>query len=230
MAVVHVRPGGTKAATGGGDYASTEDDWSLANCYDNLLQVGRNNQSGSPADYIAAGDEIILYSTEGVETIHTLPNSTSLNNVDPGGQVKVKSRTGNADECILNCSENNTQFQINISTTETAFRFEDITFDSQGVTYSDANEPILYFRGECGDLYFKGVKFRNFTMDAPGNNNGLTAYFYSRFTGTLKDRDVTFEDCTADNLVMSCENGGYFFRIDGASASSESGNLTFKGD
>lgn len=228
MAIVHVRTGGTKEATGSGDYASTADDWTLANCYDNILQVGQNNQTGSPADYIVAGDEVIFYSVAVGVTTHTMPAGSSLNSLQSGGVITLKSRLGIGSDCVLSSASNNTQLQINLATTETAFTFEDITFTSS-IVYSDANEALFYFRGECGDLIFNRVVWQDYTTTAPANNNGLSALIYSRFTGTLKDRDITFNSCQWNNIDLTYENGGYFIRIDGAAAASESGVLNING-
>lgn len=213
MAVVHVRPSGTKDASGAPDYASTPDDWTLANCYSDLAKVGWNATSGSPADYIQDGDEVIFYSDVDNPVTHALVNFPPVRNIEPGGTVTFKSKDGDMDACILEGSSP-TAFDVllDLRNTETAFTFEDLTWTSSAIK-TTVNQQNILIKNETGDVTFTRCRFTGYrTNYATSNNVALSNLFGISLTGTLASRTVKWTDCKFDDIVASYYTGGALIR------------------
>lgn len=208
MPVIHVRPNGTKLATGAGDYASTADDWGLANCYDTLHQVGFNGMAGSPADYVLDGDEIILYSSLVVPVTHVLDN-TRFRDINDGGTVTIKPKDGNADFCILSGS-NATKLDLGFITVTSAqgFIIEDVTL-TKSVTTTTINISNILIDEETNSVGFTRCKFKDYnTLISSANNAGISNLIYATPPDIITHRAVTFTDCSFNDIDLSYYTGG----------------------
>lgn len=212
MAILNVRPGGTKQATGSGDYASTPDDWSLANCYDTLHMIGFNSVSGSPADYMVAGDEVVMYSDIETPVVHEL-NFARMRDVAAVGAVTIRSKDGIAASCILSSSSaSNTDLQFNNATETTDYVLQDLTF-TKTVPHTGANAPLIYIHEETGDVSFIRCKFTGYRFDATTNSATLNSIVVNRLSNSVAStRNIAFTDCTWSDIAGSLNGttaGGY---------------------
>ena len=212
MAVIHIKVGGTKSASGAGDYASTPDDWSLANCYDNLQQVGQSAISGTPSTFIQAGDVVIFEDED-----HDL-SQTRIRDISVDGTVTFRSRSGNRDTCRLVASDGTESYLLlinNDSSNVTKMLFKDLTITAS-VTLSGINKPMIYIQNETGDVTFDNVRFTGLNADTATSTAALSAVIYNRVNGTgATARTLEFRNnCLFDDITCIYGNGGAIIRND----------------
>ena len=209
MSVVHIRPLGTKTATGSGDYASTADNWDLSNCYKDLAMVGWNATAGSPADYILDGDEVIFYSDIAAPVTHATLSFPPVRNIEPGGTVTFKSKDGDVDGCILaSPSATGTGLLLDPLVTKTNYTFEDIIF-TRTPTLTTVNIDGILIRNEVGNVTWSRCKFKDYTTAmASANNPTHSNIIHSSLDGTATNRIVRFTDCEFSGLTLNYHTSG----------------------
>lgn len=221
MAVWHIKAGGTRVVGSG---ASTPNDWTDANCFDDDSNL--NEWWRILRDHMADGDELIFYDEDDGSTL--VIHSVELGNMaahTTTGTFYIKSRSGDPDQCrIRGLTDDAPLASCSTNTVGINYVFDGLSFAESvaGATYAGASYVLA--KNSMGDVTFNNCKIGNIAF---GSTTELLQGMIASIGATT--RTVTFSgNCAIENITNTSAwyGGGYIGQLQSGTTLKISGTLT----
>lgn len=178
--------------TTGTNVSGASADWTDAECYPSATTA-----------LLAAGDgDEVIFDDE----THSISVAVASNRWD--GSKTIKSRSGDADNCILQMTDATAiMFQMSATTSGGSNIFQNLTFIS---SVTRTANPLIQINNKTEDVTFTNCKFINITMqNASAAATGVILYNLNDDAGAgYTDRTITFTSCEFTNITADAVTSG----------------------